>query len=127
MLSLAFVSDDGRSTMRLKYKPFDARARHYVNINDEDTGEEVGCIQTYGVGPDRFGGIIVSLFGGRYEISVNRSEECLGFVKGVETVLNHMISSVPIQPWRPAPKTTPIQKRSPATETAAPRRVLANK
>ena len=33
--------------------------------------------------------IRVSLFGGKYAMTVNSYEECWGFVKGVEAVLDH--------------------------------------
>ncbi len=88
--------------MRLTFEKFDGRRMGYEPIIDEDTGEQVGGIQRDGVGFSGNGGIEVSLFGGKYAITVNRYEECWGFVRGVEAVLNHMIPP----------------KRKPATEAA---------
>jgi hypothetical protein len=79
-------------TMRLTFKAFDGRRENHVFIIDQDTGEKVGLIQSAGVGFAGFGGISISLFGGKYTAQLHRYEECWGFVKGVEAVLNHMIS-----------------------------------
>jgi hypothetical protein len=83
--------------MRLKVdldgRPFDGRRLASRNIIDEDTGKEVGHIQSNGVGFAGHGGIYVSLFGGKYTITANRFDECWGFMKGVEAVLNHMTTT----------------------------------
>ena len=79
--------------MRLTFERFDGRSQQWVDIIDEDSGEKVGSIHSMGVGPGAFGGIYISLFGDKYKMTVNRSEDCWGFVKGVEAVLNHMIST----------------------------------
>ena len=76
--------------MRLKFEPFDGRSHSYRDIVDEETGRTVGHIRTNGVGFGNTGGIEVSLFDGKYRTEVNRFEECWGFVRGVQTVLNHM-------------------------------------
>ncbi len=83
--------------MRLKFEHFDGRRMVSRSIIDEETGKKVGSIHAHGVGYIGHeihggGGIEVSLFDGKYAISVNRYEECWGFVKGVEAVLNHMTS-----------------------------------
>jgi hypothetical protein len=52
---------------------------------------EVGYIKSRGVGFGNFGGIHVSLFDGKYRCELHRFEECWGFIKGVEAVLNHMV------------------------------------
>jgi len=84
--------------MRLKFEWFNGRRRGYKNIIDEDTGEAVGRIKSLGVGFSGYGdgghgGIEISLFDGTYTITVNRREECWGFIKGVEAVLNRMMPS----------------------------------
>ena len=82
--------------MRLKFEKFDGRRRGYKSIIDEDTGEIVGNIKSLGVGfsgygDGGYGGIEICLFDGAYTITVNRYEECWGFVKGVEAALNRMM------------------------------------
>jgi hypothetical protein len=77
--------------MRLTFKKFDGRQSSFRTIIDEDNGEEVGHIKADG--SFEGGGIEVSLFDDRYRITVNRYEECWGFVKGVEAVLNRIIPS----------------------------------
>jgi hypothetical protein len=76
--------------MRLKFKWFDARRRNVEDVTDLDTGKVVGHIQSHGVGFENNGGIDISMFDGKYTASVNRYDACVGFVLGVETVLNHM-------------------------------------
>lgn len=77
--------------MRLTFERFDGRQRISIPVIDEDTGQEVGYIRTEGSGPASFGGIWVSLFGGKYSITVHKYEECWGFVNGVEAVLRHVL------------------------------------
>jgi hypothetical protein len=60
--------------MRLKFEHFDGRRRTYRPIIDEDSGQQVGTIQSDGVGFAGYGGIDISLFGGKYAITVNRYE-----------------------------------------------------
>ena len=83
---------DREETMHLKFEAFDGRGRNYRSVIDEDTGKEVGYIRSNGVGMYSGGGIQVSLFDDKYCITVSRYEECLGFIKGVEAVLRHMVS-----------------------------------
>jgi hypothetical protein len=77
--------------MNLQFEKFDGRARRYVDVIDQDTGERVGHIHSRGVGFDRCGGIDVNLFGGKYTIRLSRYDECVGYVCGVNAVLNHVL------------------------------------
>jgi hypothetical protein len=76
--------------MRLTFQVFDGRRFNMVDVYDEDTNDIVGHIQSDGVGFGNSGGIEISLFDGKYRTMLNRYEECRGFVRGVEAVLNHM-------------------------------------
>jgi hypothetical protein len=76
--------------MNLWFESFDGRGRRKRPIIDKDTGNEVGSIMSLGVGSARNGGIHVSLFDGKYKGRLHTSDQCWGFVRGVETVLNHM-------------------------------------
>jgi hypothetical protein len=78
--------------MRLKFEPFDGRSHCFRDVIDEETGKTVGLIKTGAVGPGNVGGIEISLFDGKYRAFFNRSEECKGFILGVQAVLNHMTS-----------------------------------
>ena len=75
--------------MRLTFEKFDGRREAYEPITDQDTGKQVGYFSSNGVFSG--GGINVSLFDGKYGITVNSYGECCGFVRGVEAVLNHMV------------------------------------
>ncbi len=79
--------------MNLVFEPFDGRGLNCRTVIDKDTGAEVGRIMSYGVGPHRSGGIHVSLFGGKYDRYFRRYDQCVGFVKGVEAVLDHMTAT----------------------------------
>lgn len=59
-----------------------------VEIVDENgpAGDGVGQVR-YEKGVGRH----ISLYGGRYTGTVQTHEECVAFIKGVETVLNYMI------------------------------------
>lgn len=78
--------------MRLRFDHFDGRGWHSREVIDEDTGETVGFIQSNGVGFGNSGGIDISLFAGKYRASVNKYDECRGFILGVQSVLNHMVA-----------------------------------
>ena len=82
--------------MRLTFPAFDGRSFNLLEIIDEDTGQQVGRIESNGVGPGRFGGINVSLFDDKYRCSFNHRDECYGFVKGVEAALRHMMGNYPL-------------------------------
>jgi hypothetical protein len=77
--------------MRLTFEPFDGRSWNVKSVIDQDTGREVGFIHSNGSGNG--GGIFVSLFDNKYATTVHHYEECRGFVKGVEAVLDHMVSA----------------------------------
>jgi len=77
--------------MRLKFEFFDGRAQNYIPIINEDTGQQVGSISSHGNGRYNLPrSIDISLFGGKYAISVDSYAKCWGFVKGVEAVLSHV-------------------------------------
>jgi hypothetical protein len=80
-------------TMHLKFDHFDGRSWNVKDVIDEDTGKQVGHIRSDGVGFGNIGGIEISLFDGKYEATVSSYKECVGFVKGVQAVLNRMISA----------------------------------
>ena len=71
--------------VRLKLKHLDNLIPNYLLVIDEDTGKEVGYIQS-----GNSDGIEISLFDGKYRTRVNRCETAVGFVLGVQSVLNHM-------------------------------------
>jgi hypothetical protein len=73
--------------MRLKFESFDDNP-DYLAVVDEDTDNQVGMVQI-GTGIES-SGIDVSLFDGLYEISVKRYDTAVGFVLGVESVLNRL-------------------------------------
>jgi len=76
--------------MRLEFEKFDGRQMTYVPVMDHESGQQVGYISAPGAGMYNRRGINVSLFGDKYKVKVNGYDECIGFVKGVETVLNHV-------------------------------------
>lgn len=76
--------------MRLKFEPFDGRSFNLVPVIDEQTNKRVGTIKSNGTGMYSSGGIDIWLFDGKYKTSVSRYETALGFVLGVEAVLNHL-------------------------------------
>jgi hypothetical protein len=80
--------DRQEEVMRLKFDPFDGRSYNYRPVVDEDTGIQVGHIQSMGSGAYSSGRIDISLFDSKYRISVTCYEAALGFVLGVEAVLN---------------------------------------
>jgi len=52
-------------------------------------GKDVGIIRLGGAGVDSSGGIDIWLFDGKYQTRVERCDIAIGFVLGVESVLNH--------------------------------------
>ena len=52
-------------------------------------GKDVGIIRLGGAGVDFTGGIDIWLFDGKYQTRVERCDIAVGFVLGVESVLNH--------------------------------------
>jgi hypothetical protein len=79
--------------MRFKLEHFDNHP-DYLRVIDEDTDKEIGIIYTGENGMDLSGGIDISLFDGKYRTRVKRYETAVGFVLGVQSVLNHMTSCV---------------------------------
>ena len=74
--------------MRLKVKyPDDFRSNGLL-VLDEDTGKVVGTIQSSKHRTDS-SGIDIWLFDGKYQTRVNGSDAAVGFLMGVEAVLNH--------------------------------------
>ena len=74
--------------MRLKFRHPDDFRSNCLPVHDEDTGKEVGTIRG-GTGVDSSGGIDIWLFDGKYQKRVNGYDTAVGFVLGVESVLNH--------------------------------------
>jgi hypothetical protein len=75
--------------MRLSFKPFDGRSRNFIDVIDQDSNRVVGQINS---SPGHLG-IYISMFDQKYGGTVSTYEECLGFVRGVESVLNRMTSA----------------------------------
>jgi hypothetical protein len=74
--------------MRLKFKyPYDFRSNCLL-VLDEDTGNVVGTIQSSKPSVDS-SGIDIWLFDGKYQTRVNGYQAAVGFLMGVEAVLNH--------------------------------------
>jgi hypothetical protein len=72
--------------MRLTFKHADDF--RCLLVLDEDTGKEVGTIRLGGAGVDSSGGIDIWLFDGKYQTRVKHYDTAVGFVLGVESVLN---------------------------------------
>ena len=75
--------------MRLKFKHPDDFRSNCLRVLDEDTGKDVGTIRLVGTGVDSSGGIDIWLFDGKYQTRVNGYDTAVGFVLGVESVLNY--------------------------------------
>jgi hypothetical protein len=75
--------------MRLNFKHSDGFRSEFMLILDDDTGKEVGSIRLGRTGLGSSGGIDVWLFDGKYQTRVERYDTAVGFVLGVESVLNH--------------------------------------
>lgn len=85
--------------MKIRVPKVDGRsfeAQRNVFILNEESGEQIGHIENrrgynYSDGerqPSRF----ITLFGGKYTGHFETHEECAAFAKGVEQVINHMVS-----------------------------------
>jgi len=79
----------GAVCMRLNFKHSDDFRSNSLLVLDEDTGKKVGIIQFGGTGVDSSGGIDIWLFDGKYQTRLTRYDAAVGFVLGVEAVLNH--------------------------------------
>ena len=75
--------------MRLKFRHPDDFRSNCVRVLDEDTGREVGTIRSSGTGVNSSGSIDIWLFDGKYQARVNGYDTAVGFVLGVQSVLNH--------------------------------------
>jgi hypothetical protein len=75
--------------MRLKFTHSDDFRSNSLLVLDEDTGKQVGIIRLGGTVVDSSGGIDIWLFDGKYQTRVQRYDTAVGFVLGVESVLNH--------------------------------------
>ena len=73
--------------MRLKFRHPDDFRSNCLRVLDEDTGKEVGTIRWTGVNSS--GSIDIWLFDGKYQTRVNGYDTAVGFVLGVESVLNY--------------------------------------
>ena len=73
--------------MRLKFEHSDDFRS--LRVLDEETGKDVGIIRLGGAGADSNGGIDIWLFDGKYQTRVEHYDIAVGFVLGVESVLNH--------------------------------------
>jgi hypothetical protein len=94
--------------LRLHFRTFEGRPLNNIDVTDRITGRAVGFIrsklETSSTGMD------VCLFDSKYRASVESYQEALGFVRGVETVLNHMTDvsfAVPME--RPS---EPVKRRA---------------
>ncbi|HYA30481.1 MAG TPA: hypothetical protein VEI95_16820 [Acidobacteriota bacterium] len=74
--------------MRLKFKHPDDFRSNCLLVLDEDTGKAVGTIRLGVTGVDS-ASIDIWLFDGKYQTRVNGYDTAVGFVLGVESVLNH--------------------------------------
>lgn len=74
--------------MRLKFKYPDDFRSNCMLVLDEDTGKVVGTIQSSKRSVDS-SGIDIWLFDGKYQARVNGYDAAVGFLMGVEAVLNH--------------------------------------
>jgi hypothetical protein len=78
----------GGKRMRLKLKhPDDFRSNSFL-VLDEDTGKAVGTVRlsVTGVGSSA---VDIWLFDGKYQTRVKGHDTAVGFLLGVESVLNH--------------------------------------
>ena len=67
----------------------------HADVVDLDTGKTVGRVTSGNreyKGNQRFPSRSISLFEKKYIGQFNSNEECAAFAKGVEAVLNHMVS-----------------------------------
>ena len=76
--------------MRLAVLYLDAPGRHIANIIDQDTNKTVGYIRSGS--SVSAGSKYIFLLDGNYTARCASQDECLGFIKGVEAVLNHMLA-----------------------------------
>jgi hypothetical protein len=75
--------------MQLSFRPFDGRSWNSIDVLDEDSNRIVGRIRSKS---SPLPGIHISLFDKKYETTVDNYDQCLGFVWGVQAVLNRVTS-----------------------------------
>jgi hypothetical protein len=100
VLQLSTAAIVGSGVMRLKVPRIDERTlagNLRRSVTDEDTDKTVGYVQGKQGSSSRSldrhePSREISLFGGKYMGSFATNKECEAFAKGVEEVLNHMIS-----------------------------------
>jgi hypothetical protein len=82
--------------MRLEIEKTDARSDgKSFKVIDADSRQVVGKVfasKRAAYPEDWEHNRSISLFGGKYEGSFNTDSECQAFIKGVEVVLNHMVT-----------------------------------
>jgi hypothetical protein len=87
--------------MRIKFpEKQDARSwkgmsGHAGDVIDLDTGERVGYIQIhqgFWIGTRRSHTRSISMMDGKYQGSFDTHDECYGFAKGIEAVINHLVA-----------------------------------
>ena len=77
--------------MRFKFQHSDGFISNDLLVLDEDTGKQVGIIRLGGIKVDSSGGIDIWLFDGKFQTRVKEHDTAVGFVLGVESVLNHSL------------------------------------
>jgi hypothetical protein len=77
--------------MRFKFQHSDGFISNDLLVLDEDTGKQVGIIRLGGIKVDSSGGIDIWLFDGKFQTRVKEYDTAVGFVLGVESVLNHSL------------------------------------
>jgi hypothetical protein len=98
--------------MRLTVPKIDGRTlagNLRFGVKDLETNKTIGFVQArqgMTLSETRHPNRNISLFGGKYEGSFETHDECVAFAKGVEAVLNHMVS---------LPEARPHQETLPAT------------
>lgn len=81
--------------MRLLVQWVDMRGRYpspmvwRTDVIDQDTGNRVGFVDAERSPAARH----ISLFGGKYQRDFRTPEQCDAFAKGVEAVLNHIVTT----------------------------------
>jgi hypothetical protein len=82
--------------MRIEVPKIDGRTQVDTSrdhpIHDLDTGNKIGWLSFNQGISMRPGRRCISLFGRKYIGYFDNHSECFGFAKGVEAVLNHMVS-----------------------------------
>ena len=75
--------------MRLKFAQSNDFRSNCLLVVDQDTGKQVGTIRLGTGAKNSSGDIDIWLFDGKFQTRVKRYDTAIGFVLGVESVLNH--------------------------------------